>query len=70
MLKSCILMSSTSFGDYLIPETHCPKFGRYGRNPRLAGLPQVGWPDTMIFHAQTSPAGLQTMFHDILTSTS
>jgi hypothetical protein len=38
MLKPLTLMSSPSFGDYLILEAQYQKFGQIGRNPRLTGL--------------------------------
>jgi hypothetical protein len=38
MLRSFTLMSSTSFGDYLIFGAQCTKFGQKGENPRPAGL--------------------------------
>ena len=39
-----ILMSSTSFGEYLNAGTTCTKFGQNGRNPRPVGLGQAGRP--------------------------
>ena len=38
MPNSLILMSSTSFGEYLNAGTTCMKFGQNGRKPRPAGL--------------------------------
>jgi hypothetical protein len=38
LLKTFTLMSSTDFGVYLISEAQYTKFGRNGKNPRLAGL--------------------------------
>jgi hypothetical protein len=39
MLKPLTLMSSTSFGDYLILGAHYQKFSQIGRNPRPTSLP-------------------------------
>jgi hypothetical protein len=38
MLKPLTLMSSISFGDYLISGAHYPKFSQIGRNLRPTGL--------------------------------
>jgi hypothetical protein len=41
MLKLFILMSSTSFSDYLISGAHCINFSQIGRK---TDRPPLGWP--------------------------
>jgi hypothetical protein len=59
MLKLFIVMSSTSFGDYLIAGAHYINFGQIGRKP--------GRPGTEANTCQNSPAGPQTQIQSTLT---
>ena len=50
---SLTLMSSTSFGDYLILGTQHTNLRQTRRNPRPAGLGQAGWPTPVKIHRAT-----------------